>query len=78
MKEPVVYILSNMEKGTLYIGVTSDLVKRIFQHHWEVTEGFLKQTKTHRLVYFGRYTEHQKEKTAKKTEACMVAGIDWE
>jgi len=52
MKEPTVYILSNKERGTLYIGVTSDLIKRVFQHRSEAIEGFSKQYKTHRLVYF--------------------------
>lgn len=70
MKEPTVYILSNKERGTLYIGVTSDLIKRVFQHRSEAIEGFSKQYKTHRLVYFEQfgdmYEAIKREKQLKK------------
>jgi putative endonuclease len=47
-----VYILSNRKKSTLYIGVTSDLLKRIYEHKHYLVEGFTKQYKVHNLVYF--------------------------
>jgi putative endonuclease len=47
-----VYILASKKKGTLYIGVTSDLVKRIYEHKHDLVEGFSKQYKVHNLVYF--------------------------
>ena len=47
-----VYILASRKKGTLYIGVTSDLVKRIHEHKHDLVEGFTKQHKVHNLVYF--------------------------
>ncbi len=47
-----VYILASRKKGTLYIGVTSDLVKRIYEHKNDLLEGFTRQYKVHNLVYF--------------------------
>jgi len=47
-----VYILASNKNGTLYIGVTSNLVKRIYEHKNELAEGFTKQYSVHNLVYF--------------------------
>ncbi len=52
MKEPAVYIVANKRNGTLYIGVTSDLIKRIRQHKSSVHRGFAQKYKISRLVYF--------------------------
>ena len=52
MKQPAVYILSNRRNGTLYIGVTSNLIKRIYQHKNDFIEGFSKKHNTHILVYY--------------------------
>lgn len=52
MKRPCVYILSNRRHGTLYVGVTSDLARRVFQHRCDMVEGFTKTDRLHRLVYF--------------------------
>ncbi|MDP2110130.1 MAG: GIY-YIG nuclease family protein [Thiobacillus sp.] len=51
-KQPVVYILASKRNGTLYIGVTSDLVKRIWQHKNDLADGFTKQYSVHLLVYY--------------------------
>jgi putative endonuclease len=51
-KQPAVYILASARNGTLYIGVTSDLVKRIWEHKNDLVEGFTKQYKVHNLVWF--------------------------
>ncbi|MFA6094035.1 MAG: GIY-YIG nuclease family protein [Elusimicrobiota bacterium] len=51
-KLPCVYILSSRRNGTLYVGVTSDLVKRIWEHKNDVMEGFTKRYKVHSLVWF--------------------------
>ena len=56
MKQPAVYILASQRNGTLYIGVTSDLAKRIWQHKYVPAEGFTKQYTIHTLVY---YEPHQ-------------------
>jgi len=47
-----VYILASNKNGTLYICVTSNLVKRIYEHKNELAEGFTKQYSVHNLVYF--------------------------
>jgi putative endonuclease len=52
MKQPCIYILSNQARGTLYIGVTSDLIGRVWQHKQGLIDGFTKQHRLHLLVYF--------------------------
>ena len=51
-KSPAVYILASKRNGTLYIGVTSDLARRIWQHRNDVADGFSRRYGTHLLVYF--------------------------
>ncbi|MBU0620958.1 MAG: GIY-YIG nuclease family protein [Gammaproteobacteria bacterium] len=50
--QPAVYILASQRNGTLYIGVTSDLPKRISEHRDDIVEGFSKRYGVHLLVYF--------------------------
>ena len=50
--EPCVYILASRRNGTLYTGVTSDLIKRIWEHKSDFVEGFTKQYGVHTLVWF--------------------------
>ena len=52
MKQPCVYILANKPRGTLYIGVTSNLVAGIWQHKNELVEGFSEKYEVHLLVYY--------------------------
>ena len=52
MKQPSVYILASKRNGTLYIGVTSDLVQRVWQHRNGLSEGFAKQYGTRTLVWY--------------------------
>jgi putative endonuclease len=52
MKQPAVYMLASRRNGTLYTGVTSDLVKRIWEHRNDIVEGFTKRYGVHSLVYF--------------------------
>jgi putative endonuclease len=47
-----VYILANRKHGTLYIGVTSDLIKRTYQHKSNAVRGFTERYDIHMLVYF--------------------------
>jgi putative endonuclease len=53
--QPCVYILASDRIGTLYVGVTSDLVKRIWEHKNESTEGFTKKYNVHILVWYERH-----------------------
>lgn len=50
--EYFVYILSNNYNTVLYIGVTNNLERRIYEHKNELVDGFSKRYKTHKLVYF--------------------------
>jgi putative endonuclease len=52
MKESYVYILCNKQNGTLYIGVTSDLIKRIYEHKNNLIDGFSKKYHVHHLVWY--------------------------
>lgn len=47
-----VYILCSRRRGTLYVGVTSDLKKRIYEHKNGMVEGFTQKYGVHRLVYY--------------------------
>ena len=51
MKQPAVYILASKKQGTLYIGVTSNLKKRIWQHQQNSVPGFTKKYDVHLLVW---------------------------
>lgn len=51
MKSPYVYLLASQRNGTLYVGVTSDLIKRIHQHRTDSVDGFTRKYGVHRLVW---------------------------
>jgi len=52
-----VYILTNRPNGILYVGVTNDLVRRVYEHRSGVVEGFTMQYGLKRLVYFERFED---------------------
>jgi putative endonuclease len=52
MKRFCVYIMANKKRGTLYIGVTSNLIARVYEHRSEKREGFTKRYRLHKLVYY--------------------------
>lgn len=52
MRQATIYILANKRNGTLYIGVTSNLIKRIWEHKNNVMEGFSSKYACHTLVYY--------------------------
>ena len=52
MKQPAVYIMASKRNGTLYIGVTSDLVARAWQHREHLVEGFTKKYSVDQLVWY--------------------------
>ena len=51
-KQPCIYILASRRNGTLYVGVTSDLVRRVWQHKNDQAEGFTQKYAVHDLVFF--------------------------
>jgi putative endonuclease len=65
-----VYILASRIGGTLYIGVTNDLVRRVYEHKMGLADGFTKKYGIHRLVYFEQYSDIEaailREKRLKK------------
>jgi len=69
-KQPAVYILASGRNGTLYIGVTSNLQKRAWEHKNDLVEGFTKRYGVHRLVYYELHEEMvsaiRREKQMKK------------
>ena len=52
MKQPCVYMLASKRNGTLYAGVTSDLLKRVWEHKNDLIDGFTKKYRIHHLVWF--------------------------
>jgi putative endonuclease len=55
MKQPCVYIMASGWNGTLYVGVTSDLIKRVWEHKEGSVEEFTQQYRVHCLVWFERH-----------------------
>ncbi len=56
-KRGYIYILANKRNGTLYVGVTSDLVRRVFQHRTGETGGFTARHDVKRLVYYEAHAD---------------------
>lgn len=59
MKESYVYIITNRRNGTLYIGASTDLIRRIFEHKQKFVDGFSKQHDLKHLVYFESHPDIQ-------------------
>ncbi len=59
MRSFYVYILASRPYGTLYVGVTSDLSRRVFEHRNDVVESFTRRYGVHRLVYFEQFDQAQ-------------------
>ena len=55
MKLPAIYIMTNKPNGTLYVGVTSDLIRRVWQHREHLSDGFTKKYDLTKLVYFEQH-----------------------
>jgi len=69
-KDYYVYILASKRNGTLYTGITSDLVKRVWEHKEKVVDGFTKKYNVDMLVYFEHFQDSEnaimREKRLKK------------
>jgi putative endonuclease len=68
VKHPCVYMLASRRNGTLYVGVTSDLVKRVWQHKENLVEGFTKRHGVHTLVW---YETHESMESAIQREKAI-------
>ena len=83
-----VYIMASKKKGTLYIGVTNNLIKRVYEHKNNLVKGFTKKYGIHNLVYFEQTDDVnsaiQREKRLKtwqrqwKIELIEKMNPDWE
>ena len=67
-RQACVYILASRRNGTLYTGVTSDLIKRIWQHKNDLAEGFTRKHRVHTLVWF---EQHQAMESAIRREKAI-------
>ena len=56
-RQPAVYIMTNKRNGTLYTGVTCDLIKRAYQHKEGVSDGFTKKYQCKQRVYYEQFDE---------------------
>ena len=56
-KHYYVYILASQKNGTLYVGVTSNLIKRVWEHKENVVKGFTARYYVHNLVYYEQYDD---------------------
>ena len=84
MKRFFVYIMASERNGTLYIGVTSDLVKRVWEHKEGPVEGFSKKYGTKTLVYYEEHAsadaaitrEKQMKKWYRKWKLELIEGMN--
>ena len=67
MKQPCVYILVSSKNGTIYTGVTSDIVKRVYEHKSDAVEGFTKRYGVHTLVWYELHETMESAITREKT-----------
>ena len=66
MKHPAVYLMASQRNGTLYAGVTSDLIKRVWQHRTHATEGFTQKYDATLLVWFEQHETMESAITREK------------
>ena len=66
MKNYYVYILTNKTDQVMYIGVTNDLYRRLYEHKNDLVEGFTKKYRVHKLVYFEQMNDVHSALTREK------------
>ncbi|HET6783873.1 MAG TPA: GIY-YIG nuclease family protein [Pseudoxanthomonas sp.] len=66
MKQPCVYMMASGRNGTLYVGVTADIIARVSQHRAGCVEGFTKQYGVNMLVWFESMKPWQRRLPARK------------
>jgi putative endonuclease len=69
-KQPCVYLMASRRNGTLYVGVTSDLMKRVWEHKNEAVDGFTKLHGVHKLAW---YEVHESMESAIAREKAIKA-----
>jgi len=78
-KQPCVYLLASSRLGTLYVGVTSDLTKRVYEHRNDLVEGFSRRYKVHDLVWYEIHDRMEsaisREKQIKKWSRAAKIGL---
>ncbi|MCO4054087.1 MAG: GIY-YIG nuclease family protein [Bosea sp.] len=87
MRQPAIYIMANKRNGTLYIGVTSNLPRRVWEHKNGVIEGFTKRYGCKILVFYERHEtmidaiarEKQLKGGSRKAKLKLIEGVnpDW-
>ncbi len=87
MKPGFVYIMAKRKNGTIYVGVTSDLIKRVYQHREGLVEGFTKRCDCKQLVWFEAFDDLQEARRrelqmkewnrAWKIKRIEEANFDW-
>jgi putative endonuclease len=87
-KRPCVYLLASQRNGTLYAGVTSDLIKRVWEHKSDLVDGFTRKYGVHTLVWFEMHESMDsaitREKSIKewkrrwKIELIEASNPDWQ
>jgi putative endonuclease len=83
-RQPAVYIMANKRNGTLYTGVTSDLIKRVYQHKEGIVDGFSKKYQCKQRVYYEQFedmiTAIEREKQIKagsgKKKLMMIESVN--
>ena len=79
MKDYFIYILASKRNGTLYVGVSNNLVKRVYEHKNNLVEGFTKKYQVHNLVYYEQTSDIQtaiaREKQLKKWSRRWKIGL---
>ena len=84
-KAGFVYMMANRKNGTIYLGVTSDLVKRVFEHRENLVAGFTKRHGCKRLVWFEPFEDIQQArhrelqmKEWRKLKRIEEQNLDWD
>jgi len=62
-----IYILASKRNGTLYVGMTSDMIKRVWEHKNHLVDGFTKKYEVNKLVYFEEH-DHPRQAIAREKQ----------
>ena len=76
-RQPAVYIMASKPNGTLYVGATSNLVKRVWEHKNDSVDGFTKRYSVHHLVYYELHDDMLSAITREKQLKKWNRGGSW-